>query len=263
MEQPLKNKVALVVGATGGIGQATTKRLAADGAKVMAVGRSATKLQEVATLDDNIATQVGDVAEEVVVAAIVASTMETFGRLDIVFNGAGITGESALMEYPTIENFQTVMNINATGTFLVLKHTIPALRRSGGGAIINMGSAASVQAARDTMPVYCASKHAVVGLTRMMAKSYGRENIRTNVICPGQIDTEMVTVVEKAMVDPSITEPTQSDIEIARAKVLAGIPVGRYGTVDEVAAVVAFLGCEEASFINGSIYTIDGGLTPT
>ncbi|MCY4151042.1 MAG: SDR family NAD(P)-dependent oxidoreductase [Aestuariivita sp.] len=263
MEQPLKNKIALVAGATGGIGQATAKRLAEDGAMVMAAGRSETKLRDVATFNDNITTQVADVAKERDVAALVMSALEKFGRLDIVFNGAGITGDSALMEYQTIENFQTVMNINVTGTFLVLKHTIPALRHSGGGSIINIGSAASVQAARDTMPVYCASKHAVVGLTRVMAKSYGRENIRTNVICPGQIDTEMVTVVEQAMIDPSVTEPTQQDIEVAREKVLASIPVGRYGTVDEVAAVVAFLSRDEASFINGSIYTIDGGLTPT
>ena len=263
MEQPLNGKVALVAGATGGIGQATAKRLAAEGARVMAAGRSAARLEDLAAQNENISCLVADVAQEGDVAALVAHTMQEFGRLDIVFNGAGITGQNDLVEHQTIENFQTVMDINVTGTFLVLKHAIPALRKSGGGAIINVGSAASVQAARNTMPVYCASKHAVVGLTRVMAKSYGGENIRTNVICPGQIDTDMVAAVEQAMVDPSVTDPTEADIENARKKVLAGIPVGRYGTVDEVAALVAYLGRDEASFINGSIYTIDGGLTPT
>lgn len=263
MELPLNGKVALVAGATGGIGQATARRLAADGAKVIAAGRNAAKLEELAAESDTITSHVADVVKEADVIALVAHTMELFGRLDIVFNGAGITGHSALVEHQTIENFQAVMDINVTGTFLVLKHTIPALRQSGGGSIINVGSAASVQAARNTMPVYCASKHAVVGLTRVMAKSYGGDNIRTNVICPGQIDTDMVAVVEQAMVDPSVTHPTEADIAAARQKVLAGIPVGRYGTVEEVAGLVSYLGRDEASFINGSIYTMDGGLTPT
>lgn len=263
MDKPLKGKVALVVGATGGIGRATAMRLAAEGASVVAAGRSAARLDELTAQSDTIVSQIAEVSKEEDVIRLVKRTMQEFGRLDIVFNGAGVTGDNALVEDQTIENFRSVMEINVTGTFLVLKHAIPALRQSGGGAIINVGSAASVQAARNTMPVYCASKHAVVGLTRVMAKSYGSENIRTNVICPGQIDTDMVAAVEQAMLDPDVTNPTEGDIENARQRVLAGIPVGRYGTVEEVAGLVAYLGRDEASFINGSIYTIDGGLTPT
>lgn len=258
MEMPLEGKVAIVVGATGGIGQATAKRLAEDGAKVIATGRSETKLKECAEQHSNIKAVAAEVSNEDAVKKLVDSTMTEFGRLDIVFNGAGVTGPNALMEDLNVEEFQRVMDINVTGTFLVMKHTVPAMRKSGGGAIINVGSAASVQSGRVTMPSYCASKHAVVGLTRVAAKAYGGDNIRTNVICPGQIDTEMLGSVEEDMMRATGAESR----EAARKMVISAIPSGRYGSVDEVAALVAFLGRDEAGFINGSIYTIDGGFTP-
>lgn len=262
MTTSLEGKVALVAGATGGIGQAVARRLAAEGAKVMAAGRNTANLDALNAVNEAIRVFRSDVAKEADVIDLVAETTRAFGRLDIVFNGAGITGPNAMIEELGIEEFSRVMDINVTGTFLVLKHTIPALRRSGGGAIINVGSAASVQAGRATMPSYCASKHAVVGLTRVMAKAYGGENIRTNVICPGQIDTDMLAAVEKDMMEASGGDPDAGGIEEARKKVIAAIPAGRYGSTDEVAALVAFLGRDEAAFINGSIYTIDGGFTP-
>lgn len=228
----------------------------------MAAGRNTAKLEELSAGSGGITTFKADVAQEDAVVDLVAQTVQAFGRLDIVFNGAGITGPNALIEDLSVEEFGRVMDINVTGTFLVLKHTIPALRQSGGGAIINVGSAASVQAGRATMPSYCASKHAVVGLTRVMAKAYGSENIRTNVICPGQIDTDMLAAVEQDMMEASGGDPASGGIEDARKKVIAAIPAGRYGSADEVAALVAFLGRDEAAFINGSIYTIDGGFTP-
>lgn len=262
MTGTLTGKVALVAGATGGIGQAVARRLAAEGAKVVAAGRNAARLEELCATNDAIRPCAADVAKEDAVVAMVEETIQAFGRLDIVFNGAGITGPNALIEDLSIEDFSRVMDINVTGTFLVLKHTISALRKSGGGAIINVGSAASVQAGRVTMPSYCASKHAVFGLTRVMAKAYGGENIRTNVICPGQIETDMLAAVEQDMMEASGGDPNAGGIEEARKKVIAAIPAGRYGTTDEVAALVAYLGRDEASFINGSIYTIDGGFTP-
>ncbi len=262
MTASLEGKVALVAGATGGIGQSVARRLAAEGAQVVAAGRSVARLEELSAHSDAIRPFEADVAREDAVVSLVNETMTTLGRLDIVFNGAGITGPNALIEDLSVEDFSRVMDINVTGTFLVLKHTVPALRKSGGGSIINVGSAASVQAGRVTMPSYCASKHAVVGLTRVMAKAYGGENIRTNVICPGQIDTDMLAAVEQDMMEAFGGDPDAGGIEDARKKVIAAIPTGRYGTTDEVAALVAFLGRDEAAFINGSIYTIDGGFTP-
>ena len=179
---------------------------------------------------------------------------QEFGQVDALFNGAGIVGENALIEDQSIENFNHVMAVNVTGVFLMMKYAIPALRRNGGGVIINVSSAAGVQGGRATMPVYCASKHAVIGLTRVGAKAHAGENIRVNAICPGQIDTDMLAAVEQ---DASGGDPAE-----ARSRVIAAIPAGRYGEPDEVAALAAFLCSDDAKFINGSIYTIDGAFTP-
>lgn len=262
MDSPLNGKVALVVGATGGIGQATATRLARDGAKVLAAGRSKEKLDNLSRQEPEIVTLQADVAEEAEVRGMVDKTLDEFGRLDIVFNGAGITGDNALIEDQSMEDYHRVMQINVTGTFMVMKYTIPVLRKFEGGSIVNVGSAAAVQAGRATMPVYCASKHAVVGLTRVAAKAHAGEGIRVNVICPGQIDTEMLAAVEQDMMQSSGQGGSGSSIEEAREKVIAAIPAGRYGTSDEVAALVAFLCRDDAAFVNGSIYTIDGGFTP-
>lgn len=262
MEKQLEGKVALVAGATGGIGQATAKRLASEGAKVIAAGRNKDRLDELAAQGPNIVVQVADVANEDNVRAMVDRALEEFGRLDMVFNGAGITGDNALIEDQDMANYHKVMEINVTGSFLVMKYVIPVLRKFGGGSIVNVGSAASVQAGRVTMPVYCISKHAIVGLTRVAAKAYGGENIRVNVICPGQIDTDMLAAVEQDMMEASKGDPNAGGVDEARQKVISAIPAGRYGSPEEVAALVAFLARDEASFINGSTYTIDGGFTP-
>lgn len=262
MEPPLNGKVAIVTGATGGIGWATARRLAEDGAKVIAVGRNNNKLEELAVSHPDIVAHRADVAEEDSVRGLIDRTQNEFGRLDVVFNNAGIVGENALIENQDMENYHQVMAINVTGTFLMMKYTIPLLRRQGGGAIINVGSAAGVQAGRATMPVYCVSKHAVVGLTRVAAKAHAGEGIRINVICPGQIDTDMLAAVEQDMMETAKHGPSAGGIEEARQKVIAAIPAGRYGRPDEVASLVAFLSRDDAHFINGSIYTIDGGFTP-
>lgn len=253
MTGPLQGKVAIVAGATGGIGVATVERLIADGATVIATGRSQDRLNELDALDDRVFARQSDVSVETEAKDLVAWTEETFGRLDILFNGAGIVGESNLIEDQSLENFENVMSINVTGTFLMMKYVIPAMRRNGGGSIINVSSAAGVQGGRATMPVYCASKHAVIGLTRVGAKAHAGEGIRINVIVPGQIDTDMLAAVEA---------DAGGDPEEARKKVIAAIPAGRYGDTSEVAALTAFLCRDDANFINGSIYSIDGGFTP-
>lgn len=250
----LAGKVAIVAGATGGIGIATVKRLIEDGATVVASGRNQGRLNELGAFSDKVFARRSDVSVEDEARQLVEWTEAEFGRLDILFNGAGIVGESNLIENQTLENFENVMSINVTGSFLMMKYTIPAMRRNGGGSIINVSSAAGVQGGRATMPVYCASKHAVVGLTRVGAKAHASEGIRINVIVPGQIDTDMLAAVEA---DASEGNPAE-----ARSKVIAAIPAGRYGEPSEVAALTAFLCRDDAKFINGSIYSIDGGFTP-
>ena len=254
MIKPLENKIAIVAGATGGIGVATVKRLLEDGATVIASGRSQKRLDELTELSDRIIGHKFNVSIESEARELVERAKSDFGRLDLLFNGAGIVGESNLIEDQSLENFENVMLVNVTGTFLMMKYAIPVMRRSGGGSIINVSSAAGVQGGRATMPVYCASKHAVIGLTRVGAKAHAGEGIRINVIVPGQIDTDMLAAVEA---DASDGDPVE-----ARNKVIAAIPAGRYGNTSEVAALVAFLCRDDANFINGSIYTIDGAFTP-
>lgn len=256
MAKPLEDKVAIVAGATGGIGVATVERLLEDGAYVVASGRSESRLAALSALGDRVFARQSDVSKEAEARDLVEWAEEKFGRLDLLFNGAGIVGESNLIEHQTIENFETVMSINVTGTFLMMKYAIPAMRRSGGGSIINVSSAAGVQGGRATMPVYCASKHAVIGLTRVGAKAHAGEGIRINVIVPGQIDTDMLAAVE------ADASGGTDDADEARKKVISAIPAGRYGDTGEVAALTAFLCRDDAKFINGSIYSIDGGFTP-
>ncbi len=254
MKRLLENKAVIVTGATGGIGFAAVRRLAGDGAKIIASGRNVDRLNELGAIGPNVVAHRSDVSKDGDARALVERAEQEFGQVDVLFNGAGIVGENGLIEDQSIENFNSVMDTNVTGVFLMMKYAIPALRRSGGGVIINVSSAAGVQGGRATMPVYCASKHAVIGLTRVGAKAHAGENIRVNAICPGQIDTDMLAAVEQ---DASGGDPAE-----ARSRVIAAIPAGRYGEPDEVAALTAFLCCDDAKFINGSIYTIDGAFTP-
>lgn len=254
MTEPLKGKVIIVTGATGGIGDATVKRYAQDGATIVASGRNADRLTALEAIGPNVVGHQSDVSKEDDAIALVERTMKDFGRVDVLWNGAGIVGENLLIEDYSLDDFNHVMNINVGGVFLMMKYVVPAMRASGGGSIINISSVAGLFGSRPTLPAYCASKHAVIGLTRNGAKAYAGEKIRINAICPGQIETDMLRAVE-ADADPE-------DAAKARAAVIAAIPAGRYGEPEEVAALSAFLAGDEATFINGSIYTIDGGFTP-
>lgn len=254
MVLPLQGKVIIVTGATGGIGDATVKRYIDDGATVVASGRNADRLAALEAMDPNIVGHKSDVSKEDEAKSLIERTLSTFGRLDVLWNGAGIVGDNLRIEDYGLDAFNQVMNVNVGGVFLMMKHAIPAMRQSGGGSIINIASVAGLFGSRPTLPAYCASKHAVIGLTRNGAKAYAKEGIRVNAICPGQIETDMLAAVE-ADADPE-------DAAKARAAVIAAIPAGRYGEPSEVAALSAFLAGDDANFINGSIYTIDGGFTP-
>jgi len=257
MAQRFEDKVVIVTGAAGGIGLAAVERFAREGARVAAVDLPGTALDR--ALD--AAKAAG--SEAVVVEADVTSAedvqnyvdqaVEHFGGVDALFNNAGIEGAVCpLDEYP-LEVFEQVMAVNVTGVFLGMKSVVPALRARGGGAIVNTASVAGLSG-NSMIPAYVASKHAVVGLSRSGGQTYAAEGIRVNAICPSPIETRMMRSLEEGL--------DLESMETAKELMTASIPAGRYGSPEEVAGLVAFLCSEEAAYINGSVYTIDGGMTP-
>ena len=251
-----EGKVVVVTGAAGGIGRATALRLAAEGARVVAADLEGTPLADVVAAVASAGAEAlavpADVTRAADVAALVAAAVQRFGGLDLLVNNAGIEGVvKPIHEYPD-EVFDRVLAVNVRGVFLGIKHGVPALRRRGGGAIVNMASVAGL-IGNPVVPAYIASKHAVIGLTRSAALAYGPEGIRVNAVCPSPIETRMMRSLEAGL--------APDDAGSARKALEAMIPMGRYGTPEEVAAVVAFLGSDDARFVNGAAYTVDGGMT--
>src|SRR5262249_42577176 len=245
-------KVALVTGAAGGIGSATARRLRAEGGHVLLADLPGAGL-------DAIAAELGakgracptDVTRSEEVERAVATAEREFGGLDLLVNKAGIEGVVAPIGSYPLETFARVLAVNVRGVFLGMRHAAPALRRRGGGAIVNLASVAGVTG-DPNLSAYVASKHAVIGLTRCAAPAFGPQGIRVNAVAPAPVDTRMIHAIEKGVGGP------QPEL----VPIVDRIPIGRYAEPDEIAALIAFLGSDEARFINGSIYTIDGGMTP-
>ena len=247
---PLSGRVALVTGGASGIGRAAALAFAAAGAQVMLADVDAAGGEETAGLIGEEGGQASflraDVAVDAEVAALVAATLERYGRLDCAFNNAGIEGlKTPYREYP-IEEFDRVFTINVRGVWLCMQHEIPAMLRTGGGSIVNTASVAGLRGSPD-LPAYSASKHAVVGMTRAIAKNQAKQNIRVNAVCPGIIDTPMM--------DRIVAEVFTRDAATAMQ------PIGRMGTAAEVAEVVVWLCTDAASLVTGVAMPIDGGAT--
>lgn len=257
MDKRFEGKVVIVTGAAGGIGLAAVERFAREGARVIAVDLPGTALDLAVDAAKAAGSEAHSVEADVTSAADVQNyvdqAVDHFGGVDALFNNAGIEGAICpLDEYP-LEAFEKVMAVNVTGVFLGMKSVVPALRARGGGAIVNTASVAGLTG-NAMIPAYVASKHAVVGLTRSGGQTYAAEGIRVNAVCPAPIETRMMRSLEAGL-DPE-------SVDSAKELLTASIPAGRYGSPEEVAGLVAFLCSEEAAYINGSVYTIDGGMTP-
>jgi NAD(P)-dependent dehydrogenase (short-subunit alcohol dehydrogenase family) len=251
--QRLDGKVAMITGATGGIGKATAKLFLELGAKVMLVGRNPAKLAEAcATLNGgaNCATAVAESADEAAIMAAVAATTDRLGPLSIMVANAGTEGTCKPLEQLSIDEFEEVLRVNVTGVWLAMKHAAPALRASGGGAIVALSSIAGA-IGFPSLAAYVASKHAVFGLVKVAAMELGPENIRVNAVGPGPIDNRMIQ---------SLTDQIGGgDPAGFRSSLEHRIPMGRYGKNAEIAQMIAFLSSDAASYCNGGLYLADGG----
>ena len=252
-KQRLDGKVAIVTGATGGIGEATASLFLELGAKVMLVARSGDKLAATkARLEPlgEVAGSIAEAADEAAFAAAVAATLERFGGLDILIANAGTEGVLAPIEELSVAEFEDTMRTNVTGVWLSMKHCVAPLKARGGGSIVALSSIAGC-IGFPAMAPYIASKHAVYGLVKTAALELGACNIRVNAVGPGPIDNRMIDALQKQL--------APDDPAALRETIEATIPMKRYGTSEEVAHLLAFLASDAASYCNGSIHMIDGG----
>ena len=251
----LAGKVALVTGAGGAIGAATTLLMLARGASVVAVDRATTSLAQLerdAGGGASLHLVHADVTSEAAVAGYVAEALKAFSRIDVFFNNAGVEGQVApIADYP-LADFQHVLQVNIVGVFLGMKHVIPAMAAQGGGSIINTSSVAGLIGSAG-LSAYVASKHAVIGLTRTAAIECGPKNIRVNSVNPGPIESRMMRSIE-GMAAPGAAKAVHD-------KFAERIPLGRYGSCDEVASMVAYLASDEAKYLTGGVFVVDSGMT--
>ena len=242
-------KIALVTGGGSGIGRATALLLAREGARVLVADNDEARGKEVA---ESIRAAGGeadarrvDVSDESEVEAMVADCVARHGRLDCAVNNAGIVGPTAMIHQVDVADWNRTLGVNLTGVFLCMKHEIPPMQSQGGGAIVNMSSGAGIIATPGMSP-YCASKHAVLGITKTAAVENAQTGVRVNAICPGSIDTPML-------------RRTMDLHESVERMVRASMPIGRLGEPEEIAEAAVWLCSDRASLVTGASLGVDGG----
>jgi len=251
-------KVALITGAGNGIGRAAALAFAGRGAKVVVVDKDAAGVERTAGTIQQQGGEarfcVADVTKSADVQAYVRAALEAFGSIDCFFNNAGIEGKVAPVAEYDEAVFDQVLGVNVKGVFLGLRHVLPVMLKQKAGAVVNTASVAGL-VATPGMSAYVASKHAVIGLTKAAAGEVARSGVRVNAVCPGPIDTRMIHALESQL-NPANPASVGDRYQ-------ASLPLGRYGTAEEVANVVMFLCSDLASNVTGAQYVVDGGRTAT
>jgi NAD(P)-dependent dehydrogenase (short-subunit alcohol dehydrogenase family) len=250
----LKDKIAIITGAGSGIGRATAKIFAQEGAKVVASDIFTEGCQETVSIIKSTGGEAimvkADVSKADQVQAMVKATLETFGQINIIFNNAGIE-LNALITETSEEDWDRIINTNLKGIFLCSKYVIPEMIKVGGGSIINTASVAGL-VGFNNLGAYNASKGGVITLTKNVAIDYGQYNIRVNCICPGAIETSMME---------RLFEIWGGDPEAIRQQFVALHPIGRLGKPEDIAYAALYLASDESSFVTGSALLVDGGYT--
>ncbi len=244
----LKDKVALITGAGSGIGQQTALLFAREGAHVVIVDVNEKAAKDVsASIKNSIAVR-ADVSKAADCERMVAEAEKKFGRLDVMFNNAGIMhGKDDDAMSTSEEVWDLTLDINAKGVFLGCKYGIPALKRAGGGSIINTASFVARMGAATPQIAYTASKGAVLAMTRELAIIHARQKIRVNALCPGPLKTELLMAF--------------LNTEAKKQRRLVHIPMGRFGEAEEIAKAALFLASDDSSYITGTDFLVDGGIT--
>ena len=254
------DKIALITGGNSGIGRATALAFAEEGAKVVIAGRRIKEGEQTVNLIKKVGGQSifipTDITKEIEVKNLISQTVKTFGHLDYAFNNAGTPGILKVNMDDSEENWNKVINTNLKGVWLCMKYQIPEMVKNGGGAIVNNASirgliAANLTNVQENKPqhnihFYCASKHAVLGLTKSLAVQYANDGIRINAVCPGTITTPMV---KEALSQETINNYASQ------------YPIKRLGTPEEIAQAVLWLCSDLANFVIGHSLVLDGGLT--
>jgi NAD(P)-dependent dehydrogenase (short-subunit alcohol dehydrogenase family) len=244
----LRDRVTVVTGGASGIGLATARRFATEGARVVVVDVNADAGTAAASEVDGEFVAC-DVADEASVAALFDGVVERYGRVDVAFNNAGISppdDDSILVT--ALDAWERVQRVNLTSVYLCCRHVIPHMRRQGRGSVVNTASFVALMGAATSQIAYTASKGGVLALSRELGVQFAREGIRVNALCPGPVAT------------PLLMELFAKDPERA-ARRLVHVPMGRFAQPEEIAAAVAFLASDDASFVTASAFVVDGGLT--
>jgi NAD(P)-dependent dehydrogenase (short-subunit alcohol dehydrogenase family) len=248
----LTGKVAIVTGGTSGIGLSTTQLLLQNGASVVIVGRNSDRgraaIESLTEFKEKVFYLQGDVTLPTGCANIVEQTAAHFGRLDILVNSAGEYQEKLIAEV-TEQDYDMIMAVNVKGSYFMCKYAVPAIRKAGGGAIVNIGSDAGING-NLACTAYCAAKGAVVTFTKALALECAPYNIRVNCVCPGDVATPLLH-----------RQIVESGNRLDMKEIASVYPLNRVAQPDEVAQVICFLTSEAASFVTGAIWTVDGGLT--